>query len=233
MFGRFIIGMISSSGLVTAASIMLGAAEVTGALTLGVRDKFIYSSCNRCGDRNTRGDPLVSIKAKKLMRARNAHMETQLEVLLATRSSRAPALAAPNRHDCSHLLCVCVQIIFIVLMGFVVPIAYDLSSDGKQPNVGTLFANTIVQILIELVVDLIIVSWLTTKCKQPVIAVTHLSFKGTTIFLCTICFWACTTCIDLVLVKVAGMKPGTESTFVYYSTEGFFNVTATGLAGCD
>lgn len=202
MFGRFIIGMISSNGLVTAASMVLGVAEVTFALTLGVRDKFVYTRCSSCNTDKSK-DPLAAIKAKSLMRARNAHMETQLEI------------------------------IFIVLMGFVVPLSYDLSGDGKHPDVGTLIGSVTVQLLIEICVDFIIVTWLTTKCKQPVMAVAHLSYRGSTFFLCVICFWACSFCTDLVLNEVVGTTGTTESTFIYYSKEMFANVTATGLAECD
>jgi hypothetical protein len=64
-------------------------------------------------------------------------------------------------------------------------------------------------------------------------AVSPLSFRGTTVFLCVTIFWSCTFCNEMVLTSVAGTTGATESTFIYYVAEAFENVTATGVANCE
>jgi hypothetical protein len=163
MFGRFVIGMIRSPALVTVASIILGLAEVSFALTMSVRDKAIYRFT--CARPNADADPLAAIKAKKLMRARNAHMETQLEVRSSIHLPPLPAIhhayssttlnhplvmnctslsACSTPAECSHTPHV--QMAFTILMSFVVPLSYNLSIDGKHPDAGELLGSVAVQV---------------------------------------------------------------------------------------
>jgi hypothetical protein len=69
-------------------------------------------------------------------------------------------------------------------MGFVVPLAYDLGEDdGSKPSAGKLAGNVAIQIAIEMAVDLVVICYLTSIVKQPLMAITHINFNGWTVWL--------------------------------------------------
>jgi hypothetical protein len=93
---------MDSLGYVTAASIILGVAEFVFIASLASRDRFIYRMIGGAAlPKSATADVLSAMKKQKLLRVRNAHMETVLEVhcesrlqLLLSRP-RPPPLALP------------------------------------------------------------------------------------------------------------------------------------------
>jgi hypothetical protein len=81
--------LMQSSAFVTVASLILGLAEILFTVTMAKRDRMIY----RCLGSKVKGttDVLALMKKHKLLRVRNAHMETVLEVWTA-RIPRHPLL---------------------------------------------------------------------------------------------------------------------------------------------
>lgn len=193
MYGRFIIGMIKSQSIIVLSSVLLGIAEISFMCSLGARDRFLY---RHLGKRAQGGDPLTAMKKNRLMRSRNAHMETILEI------------------------------IFTILMGFVVPLAYDVGEGGDgRSEVGFLVSNVVIQIAIEILVDLIVVVYLTSMVKQPMMAITHTDFNGWTYWMIIVCVWACTFTHGLVLGYVVGITGDHEATLIYYDDVRFKNAT--------
>jgi hypothetical protein len=84
MIGRFVITLMQSPTYVLLASIILAFAEFAFISTLVVRDKFMYKCCFKNRNRS-QFDVLAAMKKHKLLRVRNAHMETVLEVRRAAR----------------------------------------------------------------------------------------------------------------------------------------------------
>jgi hypothetical protein len=109
MMGRFIIGLMTSSSFVLAASIILGVAEFVFIATLARRDRMIYHSClSSCIPKSF--DVLVAMRKHKLMRVRCAHMETVLEVSRAAPAtppapSLVPCLLLPSADPASAPAC--------------------------------------------------------------------------------------------------------------------------------
>jgi hypothetical protein len=182
--------------MVLLASIFLGLSEVLYVTTMGVRDRFLYRTC--CGscasniDGEATFDPFAAMKAKSLLRARNAHLETVSRDEAAdatTERHQSIALvlifAAPVR---AQALEFCFTIVSAVAL-----IVFDISppGDGKgSPNVGSLAVNIVIQVLTEVLVDYCSCAWLVVKAKQPILAVAHLNFEGWTIFICGVMFAA-------------------------------------------
>jgi hypothetical protein len=80
-------GIMESSSYVTGASLILGAAEFGFIASLASRDRMLYRCVGGCLS-DKEADVLTLMKEKKLLRVRNAHMETVLEVHLRRRSPR-------------------------------------------------------------------------------------------------------------------------------------------------
>jgi len=164
-FGRYIIYLITDFWLALLTSIILGVWEIFAAANVAVRDRWIYKmqvACCGGGDKqNVMGDigKVMRHPRNMMMRTRNAHNETVLELCFSMTA-----------------------LIFVV--------AYRVSLDGSAPpSMGYLFANFFQQWVTELVVDFIVIMWLTVMAKQPVIAVSHKLFKGWTLMMCIFVYW--------------------------------------------
>jgi len=198
MAGRFIIGLISDPSLVFAACVILGAFEFLSVASLSVRDRMNYWLC--CGGCLPEDfDPYAAMKNVRLLRVRAAHMETVLEFL------------------------------FTIISSVVVLCVWDvaLDRDGKSPSAGMLIGSIAIQIITEIGVDYSCCAWLTVVCKQPMLAVTHLNYKGWTLFMCFLLFFAGVFMCDNVMTVVIGRNVNThhEATWVFV-TEDRFDVEA-------
>jgi len=190
MLGRFVIGLIEDPTLVLWASILLGIAEFLQITSLAVRDKMVYKYC--CSGMASTGDPFAAMKKARLLRARNAHMETVLEIC------------------------------FTILASMIVMIVVDVSIDGvRSPNVGMLLLSVFIQIACEVVVDFACCAWLTVIVKQPLVAIAHLNFKGWTLWLIVLISFSCVYMMDNVVVNVIGNAHNHTSHYVLYTASRF------------
>jgi len=198
MLGRFVIGIMQSSGLVLAASILLGVFEFLQITSLAARDKCIYKylCAGSVGD-----DPFAAMKKARLLRARNAHMETVLEIC------------------------------FTAIAGMTVCLVGDISVDGvNSPNAAHLLLNVFIQIATEMVVDFANCAWLTVRVKQPLVAVAHLNFKGWTVWMIVLITFSCVYMMDNVVVNVVGNAYNHSSHFVMYTSERFEGIETGNLS---
>lgn len=185
MIGRFVITLMQSPTYVLLASIILAFAEFAFISTLVVRDKFMYKCCFKNRNRS-QFDVLAAMKKHKLLRVRNAHMETVLEMC------------------------------FIVIAALIVIIT-DISVDGySRQSVGLIIANIFMQIFIEFGVDFACCSWLTVMAKQPMLAVSHLNFKGWTLWVSALMWFSCCFMMDNVVSEVIGNANDHETAFTLF-----------------
>jgi phosphoglycerol transferase MdoB-like AlkP superfamily enzyme len=82
------------------------------------------------------------------------------------------------------------------------------------------------QVLIEVVVDFIIIAWLTVEARQPIMAISHRTFRGFTVVMMVFVFWAAMMTSDLIYPQVIGVARDHSSTFIFYSEARFTNSTA-------
>ena len=137
--------------------------EVLFAVQVAVRDRWVYQIQARFApaveDKAAAIRRVMTHRKHQLLRIRFAHNETALEICYS-------------------------------VTGLVMILAYRLSLDGAGlPEIGPLVANFFVQWSSEMVVDLLVVSWLTVVCKKPVLAVSHRLFSGWTAVMTTFVFF--------------------------------------------
>ena len=161
--GRYVCYLITDPALATLASILIAVTEVLFAIQVAVRDRWIYQMQARFAstvdDKAAVIRQVMTHRKNQLLRIRFAHNETSLEI--------------------------CYSATALVMI-----LAYRLSLDGAGlPEIGPLVANFFVQWSSEMVVDLLVVSWLTVVCKKPVLAVSHRLFSGWTAVMTTFVFF--------------------------------------------
>jgi hypothetical protein len=105
-FQRFVIAMITDSTYVLGASVLLSASEIGYAVSVKVRDRFMYNKlCSACSAPGE--DRLAAMKLNKFLRSRNAHYEAVMEVRSQTPYAHDHALPSvsfsPSPRLCSSL----------------------------------------------------------------------------------------------------------------------------------
>lgn len=212
MIGRFIINLIKDPMMVLAASIILGVFEILSVTTLAVRDRAMYNMCCR-GAAAQGHDPLAAMKKARLLRVRNAHTETVLEMLFTILSS-------------------------LVVFG-VWDISLDQSDQFESPTgrlksaaADAMIIGIVIQIVCEIAVDYLSCAWLTVMCKQPMLAVTHLNYEGYTLFMCFLMFFGGVFMCDNVVTAVIAnsAQPQQQATWILYPGKDImagFNVSIT------
>jgi len=202
MLGRFVIGCISSGGLQVFASVILGIAEIVFSLTLVQRDKFFYKCCIGTF-MPQEGDLLAAMKKRYLLRSRNQHTETVLELA------------------------------FTVIAQFVILVVWDISIDGKNaPDPWFLIQMVIAQFFIEMVVDYICCGWLCVRSMQPIMAISHLNFKGYTLFMCCLMYSGTVMMADNIVPAFIGNAGTQNSAWTLYIDTVFDHVNLTYAREC-
>ena len=124
--------------MVALACVLNGIEEIFFATTLAARDQCFYvTCCKACVPEGA--DPLAAFKSHKLMRTRNAYLESVAETC------------------------------FVIIDALVVLAVFDISKDGDlSPSASLMILNVVLQIVIGAVVDLTILCWLVGFEKEPV-----------------------------------------------------------------
>merc|ERR1712196_628166 len=149
--GRYVCFLILDPTLATVAAVLLAVFEFASAAQSRNRDAF-FLRAQLCGvdDKPAVVNDVMKHPRNALMRVRNAHNETVLEICFSTTA-------------------------LILILAYRV----SLDGHGL-PATETLLRNFFVQWTTENVVDLLIITWLTVMARQPVLATEHRLFKGWT-----------------------------------------------------
>ena len=152
--GRYICYMIGDTTMALAATVLLAFWELLSVITLRQRDKLIYrlQLMNTDGDKDELAERVMKHPRNMLLRIRNAHNETVLEVCFITTS------------------------LFLVLSSGV----STAPAPGFELAGADLVQNFFQQWVVEMFVDLLCILWLTVMDRQPVIATSHKLFRGWT-----------------------------------------------------
>ena len=181
--GRYICYLIADPGIATLASLLLAAFEVLFAMSVAVRDRFVYKLQAQFApieDKQAAVNAVMKHNQNKLLRIRNAHNETTLEIIFST-------------------------------TGLILIVAYGVSLNGETlPSPASLVSNFAVQWTSELFVDFLVIAWLTVINRQPVLETSHQLFKGWTALMCVFAafgngFFMCSVVIEFTYARVAGV----------------------------
>ena len=184
-FGRYVCYLIIDPTIAVLASLLLATWEFCLAAHVRNRDVFLYSVGLRSADKAGKEATIKGLMKHPrncLMRTRNAHNETVLELCFSTTA-------------------------LILILAYRV----SLDGKGL-PSAGSLLQNYAVQICSELLVDLAIIMWLTVMARQPVLAVSHKLFRGWTFMISIFLFFGngfylCSSVIEFTYAHVGGAEP--------------------------
>ena len=183
--GRYVCYLILDPTVAILASVLLAAWEFASAAHVRMRDVFLYSigmSSTEKAVKEAAIKRLMKHPRNVLMRTRNAHNETVLELCFSTTA-------------------------LILILAYRV----SLDAKGLPP-IGSLLQNFAVQITTELLVDLAIIMWLTVVVKQPVLSVSHKLFRGWTYMISVFVFYGngfylCSSVIEYTYAHVGEAGP--------------------------
>ena len=152
--GRYVCYLITDPTIAALASVAIALTEVLFAVHVAVRDRWVYqlqAYFAPIEDKKEAIRRVMNARKNELLRIRFAHNETSMEI--------------------------CYSVTSLIMI-----LTYAVSLDGANlPEIGPLLANFAVQWSSEMIVDLLVVVWLTVICKKPVLAVAHKLFRGWTI----------------------------------------------------
>ena len=183
--GRYICYLISDPAIATLASLLLAFFEVLFAMSVAVRDKMVYQMQAHFApleDKHAAISAVMKHEQNKLLRIRNAHNETTLEIVFSTTG-------------------------LVLILAYGVSL-----NGETLPSAGSLASNFAVQWLSELFVDFLVIAWLTVINRQPVLETSHQLFRGWTALMCVFAafgngFFMCSVVIQFTYARVAGEGP--------------------------
>ena len=184
-FGRYVCYLILDPTVAILASVLLATWEFCAAAHVRMRDVFLYSVGMNSTDKAEKEAAIKRVMKHPrnvLMRTRNAHNETVLELCFSTTA-------------------------LILILSYRV----SLDGKGLPP-IGSLLQNYAVQITTELLVDLAIIAWLTVIVKQPVLSVSHKLFRGYTYIISVFVMWGngwylISSVVEYTYAHVSGAEP--------------------------
>jgi hypothetical protein len=128
---------------------------------------------------------------------------------------------------------VCPQLAFTVIAQFVILVVWDISIDGKNaPDPWFLIQMVIAQFFIEMVVDYICCGWLCVRSMQPIMAISHLNFKGYTLFMCCLMYSGTVMMADNIVPAFIGNAGTQNSAWTLYIDTVFDHVNLTYAREC-
>jgi len=199
-FQRFVIAMITDSTYVLGASVLLSASEIGYAVSVKVRDRFMYNKlCSACSAPGE--DRLAAMKLNKFLRSRNAHYEAVMEYSLT--------------------------ILTGIVLTFAYDVSFD--GRKPYYRMGSIMLDLVIQLFFEVVVDLVVVMTLTVYDKQPVMAVAHITYKGAFMTFTVQVMQAVYLVTSFVMYPLLGRQQAGihESTWIFYTKENFPDHTLT------